>query len=238
MPLSCGGLWLAVIMMPACAPAMRVVKESCGVERSSGKSSASMPSALSDFAAAWANCAREKARVVRDDHAQFLARIALEQIGAERGNGAVDVAEVEHVRAGAGKFGAVERLRLARLGLGHDLADGAAAHAAGAEGDVAEEAVVELGPRLRREQFVDAGAVDRGGSGIAVNARDVLLRGGEKFRLGFRGESEGGGHIPKCKQRTFQSKSLGREGQNFDGINGMGGRGSFAQRTEEVTAEG
>ena len=94
----------------------------------------------------------------------FSPGIALDQIGAERGDGAVDVAEVEHVRAGAGKFGAVERLRLARLGLGDDLADGAAAHAAGAEGDVAEKAVVELGPGLRGEQLVDAGAVAVGRS--------------------------------------------------------------------------
>ncbi len=141
--------------------------------------------------------AGEVARVVGDDDLELLAGVAFEQVGAERGDGAVDVAEVEHVRPGAGELGAVERLGLALLGAGDDLADGAAAHAAGAEGDVAEEAVVELGPRRLLHELVDAGAVDRGRGRVVVGADDVLLGRGEELRGGFGGERERRGHIPE-----------------------------------------
>jgi hypothetical protein len=86
-------------------------------------------------------------------------------------------------------------LRLALLGLGHDLADGAAAHAAGAEGDVAEEAVVELSPRGLGDQFIDAGLIERGRGRVVVGADDVFLRRGQELRGGFGRERERRGHI-------------------------------------------
>ena len=194
MPLSCGGLWLAVIMMPALAPHWRTENESCGVERSAGKSSAPMPRSLSAARGDEAESLREKPHIVRNDDAVLLARIVFQQIGTERGDGAVDVAAVEHVGARAGKLSRLARGGAALLGLGDDLAHGAAAHAAGAEGDVAVKAVVEFGPGLRREQFVDRGAVVRCG-GRLVDAGEVRLRGGEEFRAGFVGEIQGcGGH--------------------------------------------
>ena len=117
--------------------------------------------------------------------------------------------------AGAGEFGAVERLGLALLGLGDDFADGAAAHAAGAEGDVAEEAVVELGPGRGGEELVDAGAVAIGGGGIGVDAGDVVLRGGEEFRGGVAGELEGRGHRGKL---YGVKQGVNHPGGKIDGI--------------------
>ena len=119
---------------------------------------------------------RKKADVVRDDDAELLPRIELEQVSAQRGDGAADVVVVEHVRAGARKFRPWScGWGLARLGLGDDLAHGPAAHAAGAKRDVAVKTVVEFRPRLGREEFVDAGTIARRRSRIVVNAREIGL---------------------------------------------------------------
>lgn len=68
------------------------------------------------------------------------------QVGDEALGGARDVEVIHRVGADARELGPAERLRRAGLGPGDDFADGAAAQPASAEGERAEEAVVELGP--------------------------------------------------------------------------------------------
>ena len=74
--------------------------------------------------------------------------------------GAADVVGVHRVRAHAGELGTAERLGLALLGFRNDGADRFAPQAAGAEGEGAEEAVVQLGPVPGGGEFLDRGAVD------------------------------------------------------------------------------
>ena len=86
-------------------------------------------------------------------------------VTVESDGGADEREVVEHVAADGGVLRRAEGREFARFGGGGDGGDGAPSHAAGAEFQIAVEAVVEFGPGLFFDEFVDAGGSPRGERG-------------------------------------------------------------------------
>jgi hypothetical protein len=105
------------------------------------------------------------ADVVRDDELGLVVAADAVEVAAhvaEKADGGThERVVVEHIAADAGVLRRTLRAELALLGGGRDHADGAAAHTAGAEFEVAVKAVVEFRPSALGDQFVDA--LDRPG---------------------------------------------------------------------------
>lgn len=104
--------------------------------------------------------AGEVAGVVGEDHGgafgyAFLVHPFAEVLDDALG-GPREIVVVHGVGPGAGVFRAAIFERGTVFGGGDDSSDGAAAEATGAEGEFAEEAVVEFGPGVRLGEFGDA----------------------------------------------------------------------------------
>ena len=145
--------------------------------------------------------AREVPGVVGDDELGLRARRTMLddpffQVTHQPLRRAADVVIVHGVGADAGVLRSVQRLRGARLGLRHELADGAPAQSACAERQRAEKTVVEFVPVPAVDQFRDAVLVDRAGA-AAEQGGDVPGAIGQEFTVPGGGLNEGEevGHI-------------------------------------------
>ena len=95
------------------------------------------------------------------DHQRGQARVAPGReigrgVAKEADGGADERVVVEDVAANGGVLGRAQGPDPALFGGGGDGADGAAAHAAGAEFEVAIKAVIELAPSLLGHELVEA----------------------------------------------------------------------------------
>jgi hypothetical protein len=94
-----------------------------------------------------------------------LLRLPVHEISDEAACGAANVVKVHRIRAYARELGWLVIRRTAALGAGHHFADGPPAQTARAEGESAEEPVVQLRPFLAaRELRHDRGIQRRLGS--------------------------------------------------------------------------
>ncbi len=118
------------------------------------------------------------------DHQRRRARVALglQMLGgmAEKADGGADErVVVEDVAADGRVLRRAHGADLALLGGRRDAADGAPAHAAGAEGEIAIETVVQLGPVRAGYEFPDAVERPGGQAGVQPGV-EILDRGGKK----------------------------------------------------------
>ena len=140
--------------------------------------------------------ARKVAGIVSHRDLRFLRGAALLQplgeITDQPLGRARDIEIVHRVRPHAGELRAIERLRRAALGEGHDLADGAPAQPAGAEGERLKKAVIQLAPSRLGDQLLDARPVEERAAAVE-KLQEILGR-------GFQQETLGRGFIDACAQ--------------------------------------
>ena len=139
-----------------------------------------------DFGGEFGEFAGEKPCVVAEADGGFAGAALLGEILLhmmhEPLSGAADVVGIHCVRAHAGELGTAEWLGRTLLGFRDDGADRFAPQAAGAEGEGAEKAVVQLRPVPGGGEFLDRGAVDRRGA-FGEKAVDVFGGLGEEFSV-------------------------------------------------------
>ena len=121
------------------------------------------------------------------------AGVGLEEVSHEAEGGAGDVVVIEIARADAGELGAFALCRTSPLGRSHDLADGASAETAGAEGELFEKTIVQFGPVAFTREPGHRGLGD-GAFRAAEEFDDVVVTAPEQVS-GGEGGVEGGGQF-------------------------------------------
>ena len=196
--MSWGGLWLAVMTTPAWAFSQRTEKLSCGRRPRAVEDEGLAAEPRPGRGRQLAEMPREIPHVVGDRRgcgaavAPGLRQVTLRCSGRGRSTARTSVKSLSMLLPTAACSGAPTRPGVPVSAPRSTGADGAPAHAAGAELEVAVEPVVQLAPGLPRDQLVDArlrptpAARPRGRRRCSRPAAGIRLAGAARRRGFFR----------------------------------------------------